>query len=377
MTTRMRAYQRLDGITAEAIDRPVAGAVAEAWAALAATAGTANPFYAPAGVEAGMLLPEAGRPRLLVVWDDGSLVGALPIATRRTRGIALCVENWDQRLRALGEPLIVAGREADFWRAALPVLGRSPGQWLRLSALDGGSPSTCALLAVLGEAGRAHHVTRSYERAVLHDGLTSAEHAAQHVRGKVLKEHRRLRARLADRGALVFDRLAPDADAGPWIDALFRLEETGWKGRDGVAANAEAGTEACFRRMITAAHEAGELDFHRMSVAGQPIAMLANLERGGEAFQLKIAYDEEYASFSPGVLIEMAYLTHALDVRGLRRVDSCARAGHPMIDRIWPDRREIVSLTVPHATPLSRLLCHAQSKWRARRQPTFNPAVQE
>ncbi len=342
------------------------------WRALAQRAGTANPFYAPDGVIAGMMLPEGGAPRFVVVREGEVLVGVLPARVLWRRGVALWIENWDQRLRALGEPLVLAGREADFWRAVLPALARLPGRWLRLSALDADSASTRALVTVLREARRPWYETRAYERAVLRRGLTSEQHAAQHIRGKVLKEHRRLRARLADRGELRFERLGRDADAGPWIDDLFRLEETGWKGREGVAASADAGTEACFRHMIVAAQEAGALDFHRMTVGGEVIAMLANLERGEEAFQLKIAYDEAWASFSPGVLIEMAYLSYALDERGLALVDSCARAGHPMIDRIWPERRRIVSLMIPHDTPWSRLICRAQMAWRARRQPGLN-----
>ncbi|WBH17829.1 GNAT family N-acetyltransferase [Sphingomonas radiodurans] len=358
------------------IDLPLTADDRAAWDSLAATAGTANPFYDPAGVAAGMLLPEGGRPRLLLVRDGSGLLGALPITVQRRRGVAMYVENWDQRLRALGEPLIYDGAEEEFWRVALPALAGLPGHWLRLSALDAESASTRALFTVLKQTGGAHYVTRRYGRAVLHHGLSSEEHAAQHVRGKVLKEHRRLRARLADRGELRFDRLAPDADSEPWIDELFRLEETGWKGREGVAASADAATEACFRHLILAAQRADNLDFHRMSVGGQPIAMLANLEHGREAFQLKIAYDEAWASFSPGVLLEMAYLAYALDERGLARVDSCARAGHPMIDRIWPDRRQIVSLVVPHDRWSSRLLCRTQAAWRARRKPALNPAVE-
>lgn len=350
------------------VDLPASAPLAQAWEALAAAAGTANPFYTAAGVRAGLLLPEAGTPRLLVVHaHDGALIGVLPVATRRWRGIALWIENWDQRLRALGEPLIRPGDEALFWRAALPLLARAPGRWLRLSALDAHSPSTRALEDVLERAGRPYHVTRCYDRAVLRRGLSAAEHARMHIRSKVLKEHRRLRARLAERGGLVFDRLAAHGDVAAWTDDLFRLEQTGWKGREGVAASADPGTDACFRRLIADAHAAGSLDFHRMTVGGVTVAMLANLERGDEAFQLKIAYDEAWASFSPGVLIEMAYLEYALDVRRLARVDSCARANHPMIDRLWPERRTIVSLVIPHPDRLSRTLCEGQRLWRAHR----------
>ncbi|MEH3100937.1 GNAT family N-acetyltransferase [Sphingomonas adhaesiva] len=168
-------------------------------------------------------------------------------------------------------------------------------------------------------------------------------------------------------GALRFERLAPEVAAGAWIDTLLALETSGWKGREGVAAAADPATERCFRAILTDAHARGALDFHRMTVGDATIAMLANLESGDESFQLKIAYDEEWAAFSPGVLIEMAYLEHALDVRGLARVDSCARAGHPMIDRLWPARRTIVSLAVPFDNVRSRLMCRGMEAWRRRR----------
>ena len=324
-----------------------------------------NVFYERWAAEAAMALPEAAGARLLLAWDGDRLDGLLPLQRRGGYGLTFATQNWEQRIRALGGPLVRAGHERAFWESALPALDRTAaGPLLRLSSLAEDSPVTEALVAYLRAHGRPFETTRRYERAILRGGLSSAEHAAAHVRGKVLKEHRRLRARLADRGALVFDRLE-DADAGPWIDALFRLELTGWKCRDGVAAAADPATDAAFRAMLTAAHRLGRLDFHRMTVGGQPVAMLANIEGPGEtAVQLKIAYDEDWASFSPGVLLEMDYLAHALDRRKLGLVDSCARAGHPMIDRIWPDRRAIVSIAVPFARLSSRLALAAQSAAR-------------
>ena len=205
--------------------------VADAWDALAGEAGTGNPFYTQAAVAAALPLPEAPPPRVLLVWAGDALIGVLPVATRWTRGVALAVENWDQRVRALGEPLVRAGAEHVFWQAALPALTREPGLYLRLSALDADSPATRALHAVCP---RPIYETRRYERAMLAAGVSSAEHAAAHVRGKVLKEHRRLRARLDEQGGLVFERLAADGDVTEWTADLFRLEAGGWKGREGV-----------------------------------------------------------------------------------------------------------------------------------------------
>jgi hypothetical protein len=45
------------------------------------------------GSAACVYLPEAAQPRVLLVWQGEMLIGALPIATRRTRGLAMCVES--------------------------------------------------------------------------------------------------------------------------------------------------------------------------------------------------------------------------------------------------------------------------------------------
>lgn len=342
-------------------------APASAWDDLA-RAGD-NVFFERWMAEATLLLG-GPAPRLLIARDaDGAVAGLLPIEARARLGIGIATQNWEQDIRALGGPLVRPGREDAFWRAALAHLDRhGEGALLRLSSLAADSPVTAALLRTI--AGRGHTVTRRYARAILTGGTSSADHVAAHVRAKVLKEHRRLRARLADRGPLAFERLAPDGEAEPWIADLFRLELTGWKGRDGVAAAADPATAAAFRRILIEAHARARLDFHRMSVGGQAIAALACIEGPGDtAIQLKIAYDEGWASFSPGVLLEMEYLAYALDRRRLTLVDSCARAGHPMIDRLWPDRREIVSLAIPYDRWSSRLVVAAQAtarRWRHR-----------
>lgn len=345
-------------------DRPHA-----AWDALSARAD--NVFYERWAAEAATVLPEAAGARLLLAWDGDALAGLLPLQRRALAGVTLATQNWEQRIRALGQPLIRAGDEAAFWAGALPFLDRQAGgAFLRLSSLAADSAATAALVALLDDCGRPYQLTRRSERAVLRGGVSSDAHAHAHIRAKVLKEHRRLRARLADRGALAFDRLARGEDAGPWIDTLFALELTGWKGRDGVAAAADPATDAAFRALLSGAHARGRLDCHRMSVGEETVAMLACLEGPGDtAVQLKIAYHEEWATFSPGVLLEMAYLAYALDVRKLTLVDSCARAGHPMIDRIWPERREIVSLAIPFDRWSSRVAVAAQAaarRWRTR-----------
>lgn len=350
----------------------------EAWDDLAAVAPCANIFYEQWASTACAELPEAEGLLLLLAWADEPgtprLVGLLPLQRRGIlKGrVGVALQNWDQRVRALGEPLIRAGHEQAFWTAALDFLDRQKhlGPYLRLSGLIADSPSTLALRSVLAVRGRQAYVTRAFNRALLSAGMNSADYIAANVRKKVLKEQRRLRNRLEEQGDVVFDALPAAEPVDAWIDDLFRLEMNGWKGREGVAAAADLVTGACFRKLLVEAHARRRLDFRRLRVGGKVIALLANIEAGDTAFQLKIAYDEDYASFSPGVLIEMDYLEYALDVRKLARVDSCARPGHPMIDRIWVDRLPIVSLAIPFNRWRSRLICAAMDYARQRRERT-------
>ena len=62
------------------------------------------------------------------------------------------------------------------------------------------------------------------------------------------------------------------------------------------------------------------------------------LRSAATAWCWKIAYDENYARFSPGVQILLDVTQALLDDASLARADSCATADHPMIDRVWRER---------------------------------------
>jgi hypothetical protein len=71
---------------------------------------------------------------------------------------------------------------------------------------------------------------------------------------------------------------------------------------------------------------------------GRPIATLVTLQSGTTAWCWKIAYDETFARFSPGVQLLLDATQALLDDRNVARADSCATAGHPMIEHVWRER---------------------------------------
>ena len=76
----------------------------------------------------------------------------------------------------------------------------------------------------------------------------------------------------------------------------------------------------------------------RILLDGRAIAAAIVLRSGRHAWFWKIAYDESFARFSPGVMMSVVVTDDLLDDLGIVRTDSCATADHPMIDHLWRER---------------------------------------
>jgi hypothetical protein len=91
----------------------------------------------------------------------------------------------------------------------------------------------------------------------------------------------------------------------------------------------------------------------------------------------KITYDEAYAKYSPGVLLELENIRQ-LHQGCLSWMDSCAAPNRFMINQLWPERVEVQSLWLvpPHARgawavaalPLMRLASGRLRQLKARFQ---------
>ena len=98
-----------------------------------------------------------------------------------------------------------------------------------------------------------------------------------------------------------------------------------------------------------------------LDLDGRPLAMLVNFLCPPGGFSFKTAFDEGYARFSPGVLLQQANLD-LLDHPRIMWVDSCAAPGHPMIDSVWRERRALVGR---HRALGRRTHVHQQVRARA------------
>ena len=335
--------------------RDIPAHLEQPWRALARAAAEPNCFAEPWFAGASLRhLAARDEVILIEVWLRGPgeplLIGLLTscVGTRYARLGVRHLRNWQHFHHFLGTPLIRAGHEQNFWAALLGHLDAQPDApaFLHLLGLVENGPVHAGLQAAARAAGRPCPTVHREVRAELRSGLAPEAYYERNVRKKKRKEIQRLANRLAELGPVATRRLETAAEFDAWCDAFLALEASGWKGRAGSALGCSPATEAFFREAVAGAFAAGRLDFLRIDLDGRPIAMLVTFLAPPGAFSFKIAFDEYYARFSPGVLIQRENLA-ILERADIAWTDSCASEDHPMIDSLWAERRSIVRATVP------------------------------
>ncbi|WP_294267456.1 GNAT family N-acetyltransferase [uncultured Sphingomonas sp.] len=350
----------------------------KAWDDCVAYAAEPNPFAERWFLMASARhLGDGGAVRAVAAFRGEVLVGLMPlgIEPRYYRIPVPTLTNWVHANAFLGMPLLRAGEEAAAMAAMLACLDRTPGlpPLLHLTAIVEDGAAHRALTAV---ADRPIATVMRHERALLASDISPTAYYEATVRKKKRKELKRLANRLAELGTVVTTRLSPGEDLGEWIDAFLALEASGWKGREGSALGSDTAKRGFFAQALAGAREAGRLEILRMTVGERTIAMLVNFLCPPGSASFKIAYDEDYARFSPGVLIQIENYG-ILDAPFIDWMDSCAAANHPMIDSLWAERRGIVRLTLPIGGARGRLAFAAaravERGWaaiKARRTPS-------
>jgi CelD/BcsL family acetyltransferase involved in cellulose biosynthesis len=335
--TFARAAERLEPLRAE-------------WQSLAACASEPNSFSEWWFVAASVRHLADDSVRLAEVRQGTRLIGVLPLVIERHYGRVPVryVQNWRHHHQFLGAPLVQEGKEEDFWRALLGALDGAawaPG-FLHLRDLPEDGRLHMALITSAAAMGRPAPTVYRETRAFLQTSLSPDDYYSQTVRKKKRKELARLRNRLAELGSLTTRRFSAGDSLSAWCDAYLKLEQSGWKGQEGSALACRAATSGFFRDALTGADERGHLQLLALELDGQPIAMLVNFLAAPGSFSFKTAFDEAYARFSPGVLLQIDNLA-ILEQPGIEWMDSCAAEQHPMIESLWAERRSLIRVTIP------------------------------
>jgi CelD/BcsL family acetyltransferase involved in cellulose biosynthesis len=333
-----------NSLTVEWRDFAELSAVVHEWRELAERALEPNIFYEPAFALAAAPVfgSDAGAH---LVWSGTSprqLLGLFPARVEKRRyGLNLPIlVGWTHPFAPLGVPLVE--REA-----AEPIIAA----WLAHLAADAALPGTL-LLPFLTEQGpfgttldalvrRAQMPIADFDRhhrALFAPAGERTRYLERAIGRHRLKEIRRQWRRLSETGAVLFTSASKRAAVAAAVEDFLVLEAGGWKGRAGTAAAQH--DELChfMRTAMPALADDGKVAIDRILVDGRTIAATIMLRSGRCAWFWKIAYDEKFARFSPGVMLSAVLTNELVEDTTLVQTDSCATANHPMIDHLWRER---------------------------------------
>ncbi|MGH6855349.1 MAG: GNAT family N-acetyltransferase [Aestuariivirga sp.] len=305
--------------------------------------GLATRALVPAGLNAPeFLIPlfkHLEGAELATVHDGAELVLTLPVKRRRFPPSLLT--NWVTPLSVSGMPHL----DRHLGQAALAAFLRHERGPVMLTGVPAHGPFWDTLKAAAPRLA----ILDTWERAALRPSGTFENWFEGNFERKRRKEYHRLRARLGEQGRLESLSLKPGEDVGPWVQNLLNLEASGWKGKRGTSLKSDTALAVGFAEAARGLHQAGKLRFWSLMYDGRAIATMFAIVEGRGAWLGKIAYDEAFAKFSPGVLLILDATQDLFKEGGFDLVDSCAIPNHPMIGNIWRGRVAMADVLIASA----------------------------
>jgi CelD/BcsL family acetyltransferase involved in cellulose biosynthesis len=329
-----------------------------AWQELAAEALSPNPFAEPELVLPAARAWAVDDVQLLVVRDGSDWRAALPVRRVRSwRGVPGDVlAAWRHSYCFLCTPLVRApGHEEALATLVHGAVRMSPA--FSLDWIDADGPLARPLVTALASEARIVVLER-FERAAMdrrgQDDYLERALSARH-RGKY---RRRLRQLEAEVGPVT---MRDDSDDPAAVTRFLELECSGWKGETHTAMACHPAHAAFFSEMSRGFSRAGRFRMQSLVTEDRTLAMHNQLIAGDTGFGFKMAFAEDLSRYSPGVQLQLAEIG-AFHARGLQRLDSCTVPENETMNRLWPDRRALVSVVATRRGPAGAA---AHGKWAA------------
>jgi CelD/BcsL family acetyltransferase involved in cellulose biosynthesis len=313
--------------------------IAGHWDALAQRA-PANVFMHPAALRAAAASGFA-RIHMLLAWDKSGadkLVGFWALRERRVAPFCSFLTAPAYDYCFVSSPVIDPDHIDTVMPAFLDAIenDKSLPNVIQLKSLDGDSESHQAMLRAL--SARAGQTLMLSERA---RPFLSGE-ADRKRSGSTGKKLRQDWNRLSALGAVDIANERAPLDARDAFEVFLKMEDQSWKGANGTSLLADDGDAAFARRLIADLAAGGNASVALLRVDGKAIAAQVLLYSGTMAYTWKIAFDAEFAKYSPGALL-IDKVTDELFAGGIAQIESCSADGSFMAN-LWTGKRMTVDM---------------------------------
>ncbi|WP_434724162.1 GNAT family N-acetyltransferase [Mesorhizobium sp. RIZ17] len=330
-----------------------------------------NVFFNPRFLAPAMPRLEDREVRLAVIRDGDEYRNRLrllvPFSVERPAiplGVPV-MRTWSSPFGPLGTPLVdrddpVGVIEDFFSMLSRPHLKLPKVFVLPDMRLDG--PVASLLTSFADSRGLTMVTTGKVERPVLESDADGEDYLKASLSAHHYREFRRLKRRLADQGKLEHIVARGPDEIRHAIESFLTLEAAGWKGRERTAMAIDRYRAAFAREAVHRLAEQDMCRIHLLTLDGRTIACLVVFVEAGVAYTWKTAYDEALATYSPGTLLMIEVTKQHLDDPNIVMTDSCAVPDHPVMSRLWSERKPMGTLVVGLTPDADRLARQAASQ---------------
>jgi hypothetical protein len=338
---------------------------------LSARAVEPNVFFNPRFLAPAMPRLEDREVRLAVIRDGDEYRSRLrllvPFSVERPAmplGVPV-MRTWASPFGPVGTPLVDRDDPVGVIEDFISMLARPHLKLPKVFVLpdmrlDG--PMASLLATVAETRSLPLMTTDKAERPILHSDLEADAYLKASLRPHHYREFRRLKRRLADTGTLEHHVARGPDEIRHAIEAFLTLEASGWKGRERTAMAIDRYRAAFAREAVHRLAEQDMCRIHTLTLDGKLIASLIVFVESGCAYTWKTAYDENFSAFSPGTLLVIEVTGQHLDDPNIEMTDSCAVPDHPVMSRLWSERRPMGTIVVGVTPDSDRLARQAASQ---------------
>lgn len=286
------AVERRTDLVTEATFHAALEPLAEEWDVLAEDVG-AGPFQRPGWLISWWRAFGSGRLRVLALRDQGRLVGLVPLSQRR--GVLRSLTN--AHTPEFG-PLV----EEPYTLQLVSALFELRARRITMAYLAPYRPSLDDYQCV-AEQRQYRLMCRPFEQSpyVLIDGDWEAYERG--LNGKLRADLRRRRRRLEEQGDVSVELHDGRANLEALLDEGYRVEASGWKGKEGTAIISVPETRQFYTDVARWAASRGWLRLGFLRLNRIALAFEYAIQEGGAYYRVKGGFDPEYRSFSPGKLL--------------------------------------------------------------------------
>ncbi len=312
----------------------------------------ANPFYEPWLLVPAIrhLMDSVPKLQLILIYKSNILCAFLPFLEQRS-------------YRGLPTRTLIALRH-NYFALTNPLLHHRWGQqaleyfltrWLAenkkfglvvfpMLATDGSFHGILYQTAFAGDL--LTHVDRRFTRGLYRCSVSNK--VFQPLSGRFRKHTRRAMEKLESMGTVTYCELNRE-NAEQWLEEFLELEKSGWKGRKGSALASSPASRQFFLDCARNGVANGVFTGSALRLDGRMIAARTLVSSQDGSFLFKIAYDEEFASFSPGTLLEIRAMQEGLPPT-IRWIDAATMPTSNVYQRLWTETRTIETVLIANRT---------------------------